>query len=123
MEEPTGVVSTLIETVDIVGEIFEIIGVVIIVVGFIIATWLFLGDQFKRRDIENAVGLYKVRIGRAMLLGLEVLIAADIVETVAGQATTSDLIGLGLIVLIRTVLSWTLELEIEGRWPWQSKTE
>ena len=56
-----------------------------------------------------------------MLLGLEILIAADIVKTVAVKPTIENMGALGLLVLVRTLLSWTLELEIEGRWPWQSE--
>lgn len=57
------------------------------------------------------------------MLGLEVLIAADIVRTVALEATLESIGFLGLLVLIRTFLSWSLAVEIEGRWPWQSKPE
>ena len=63
----------------------------------------------------------KVRLGRALLLGLEILVAADIVRTVALEATMQSVAVLGLLVLIRTFLSWALVVEIEGRWPWQSE--
>jgi uncharacterized membrane protein len=66
---------------------------------------------------------YKTRLGKALMLGLEVLIAADIVGTVALEATLESIVFLGLLVLIRTFLSWSLAVEIEGRWPWQSKPE
>ena len=62
----------------------------------------------------------KLRLGRSLLLGLEILVAADIVRTVALEATLDSVIVLGLLVLIRTFLSWSLVVEIEGRWPWQS---
>ena len=55
-----------------------------------------------------------------MMLGLEVLIAADIVKTVALTPTIENMVSLGLLVVVRTFLSWTLSLEIEGHWPWQS---
>ncbi len=61
----------------------------------------------------------KVSLGKSLLLGLEVLVAADIVHTVALQATLQSVMVLGLLVLIRTFLSWALVVEIEGRWPWQ----
>jgi uncharacterized membrane protein len=61
----------------------------------------------------------KVSLGKSLLLGLEVLVAADIVHTVALQATLQSVLVLGLLVLIRTFLSWALVVEIEGRWPWQ----
>jgi uncharacterized membrane protein len=58
-------------------------------------------------------------MGRAILLGLEVLVAADIISTVALEPTLDSVIVLGIIVLIRTFLSWSLALELDGRWPWQ----
>jgi uncharacterized membrane protein len=62
----------------------------------------------------------KMRLGRSLLLGLEILVAADIVRTVALEATLQSVAILGLLVLIRTFLSWSLVVEIEGHWPWQS---
>jgi len=66
-----------------------------------------------------AAEVYKFRIGRSLLLGLEVLVAADIVKTIAHELTSMSLILLAGLVLVRTFLSWTLVLEIDGRWPWQ----
>ena len=63
--------------------------------------------------------VYKIRIGRSLLLGLEVLVAADIVKTIAHELSVMSLGLLAGLVLVRTFLSWTLVLEIEGRWPWQ----
>ena len=68
---------------------------------------------------EQDSDVYKIRIGRSLLLGLEVLVAADIVKTVAHELTFLSLGLLAGLVLVRTFLSWTLVLEIEGRWPWQ----
>jgi len=62
---------------------------------------------------------YKHQIGRALLLGLEILVAADIVRTVALDPTLESVAVLGILVLIRTFLTWSLVVEIEGRWPWQ----
>ena len=61
------------------------------------------------------------RFGLWLILGLEFMLAADIVRTVALEASLESVIVLGLLVLIRTFLSWSLEVEIEGRWPWQSR--
>ena len=65
----------------------------------------------------------KVHLARALLLGLEILVAADIVRTVALEATLQSVAVLGLLVLIRTFLSWALVVEIEERWPWQPRPE
>ncbi|WP_271619087.1 DUF1622 domain-containing protein [Bradyrhizobium sp. CCBAU 51745] len=62
---------------------------------------------------------YKISIGRSLLLGLEVLVAADIVKTIAIELTFASLGLLAGLVVVRTFLSWSLTLEIEGRWPWQ----
>jgi uncharacterized membrane protein len=65
---------------------------------------------------------YRQQLGRSILLGLELLVAADIIRTVAVTPTLTSVAVLGGIVLIRTFLSFSLELEITGRWPWQSRT-
>jgi uncharacterized membrane protein len=108
--EPT--VSNLIH---LVGVCIEIFGVFIIVAGIVWSTVLFA----RRRNIERHYDQYKIRIGRSLLLGLEVLVAADIVKTIAIQLTFSSLGLLAGLVVVRTFLSWTLVLEIEGRWPWR----
>ena len=75
--------------------------------------------QLLHRISDQDSEVYKIRIGRSLLLGLEVLVAADIVKTIAHELTSMSLILLAGLVLVRTFLSWTLVLEIEGRWPWQ----
>ena len=72
-------------------------------------------------EVEERYRQLRLRLGRTLLLGLKILVAADIVRTVALEATLESVIVLGLLVLIRTFLSWTPEVEIEGRWPWQAK--
>ena len=121
MEHESSRLSVLIESAEMVGEIFDVFGVAILVIGVLVATVLFLPSLFKPAQLVDAIGKFKIHIGRAMLLGLEVLIAADIVKTVALEPTIENMIALGLLVLVRTFLSWTLALEIEGRWPWQSE--
>jgi uncharacterized membrane protein len=93
-----------------------VFGVLVIVLGIVWAIYLFL----RRRMAEEQYSAYKIRIGRTLLLGLEVLVAADIVKTIALEPTFVSLGVLAGLVLIRTFLSWTLVLEIEGRWPWQA---
>ena len=99
----------------IVGIGIEIFGVLVIVLGIGWSTFLFA----HRRMAEQHYLTYKIRIGRSLLLGLEVLVAADIVKTIALDLTFTSLGLLAGLVLVRTFLSWTLVLEIEGRWPWQ----
>src|SRR5215472_10421325 len=99
----------------VVGSGIEIFGVLIIVTGIAWSTFRQLLQRISDQDSE----VYKIRIGRSLLLGLEVLVAADIVKTMAHELTSMSLILLAGLVLVRTFLSWTLVLEIEGRWPWQ----
>lgn len=100
-----------------VGEIIDIIGVVAIVVGVLYA----LGDAAVRRIRRTGPVYARFRrvLGRGILIGLELLVAADIIRTVAVTPTLESVSVLALIVLIRTFLSWSLEVEISGRWPWQ----
>lgn len=70
-------------------------------------------------DLREAFDVFKRRMGRGLLIGLDLLIAADIIETVTLEPTIENILGLGLLVLIRTFLSWAIFLEIEERWPWQ----
>ena len=101
----------------VVGSGIEIFGVLVIVLGIVWSTYLFL----HRADAGPYYEAYKIRIGRSLLLGLEVLVAADIVKTIALELTFLSLGLLAGLVLVRTFLSWTLVLEIEGRWPWRRK--
>ena len=102
---------------DVVGTAVDTAGVSVIVIGAIIATTRFL---FQRRGDNNILfRLYRQDMGRAILLGLEFLVAGDIIRTVVVDPTFDNVIVLGLIVIIRTFLSMSLQLELEGRWPWQ----
>ena len=73
------------------------------------------------RRIHPVYTRFRRVLGRAILLGLELLVAADIIKTVAVTPTLDSVVVLAIIVLIRTFLSWSLELEISGRWPWQKR--
>ena len=72
-------------------------------------------------DEPGAYGSYKQQMGRSLLLGLEFLVAGDVVRTVALEPTLLNVSVLGLLVLVRTFLSWSLAVEIEGHWPWQAR--
>lgn len=100
-----------------IGTVIDGVGVGVLVVGGV-ATVVVTA----RRAVHGRAGSYRTfrqLFGRTVLLGLEILIAADIVRTVAVTPTLEEVLVLGLIVLIRTFLSFSLELEISGRWPWQ----
>ncbi|HEV7370579.1 DUF1622 domain-containing protein [Arenibaculum sp.] len=98
----------------------ETAGIVVIVVAVVSATAIFVAAlAARRRDLSSAYHGYRTRLARGILLGLEFLVAADIIGTVAVDPTLRNVAILGLIVLIRTFLSFSLETEIEGRWPWK----
>lgn len=106
-----------------IGRAIEVVGIAIIVVGAAAALILFLKGLLGRTENERAIGSFRTNLGRSILLGLEFLVAADIVNTVAIEPTLDSLAVLAGIVLIRTFLSFSLEVEIEGRWPWQRGAE
>jgi uncharacterized membrane protein len=75
------------------------------------------------KRIEQAYERYRVVLGKTLLVGLELLVAADIIRTVALDLTLKNIALLGALVLVRTFLGWTLTVEVEGRWPWQKISE
>ncbi|MFF2622568.1 DUF1622 domain-containing protein [Oerskovia jenensis] len=110
---------TFAEVIEVVGKVVDAAGVAAIVVGALYATFL----SATRRREGNVYRLFRRRLGRSILLGLELLVAADIIRTVAITPTLESVAVLAAIVLIRTFLSFSLELEITGRWPWQQAPE
>ncbi len=105
-----------------IAAVFEVVGVGCIVAGFAVA---FIRATMQIRGSGGAAAFRTLRrtFGHSILLGLEILIAADLVRTVAIEPTLANLAVLGLLVVIRTFLSWALEVEIEGHWPWQHGPE
>ena len=103
----------------------ELLAIAIIVVAIGYGTVTYLRALRPRAGAPGAApsayDAYRERVGRALLLGLEILVAADIIRTVALAPSLGSIAALGLLVLIRTFLSWSLEVEIEGRWPWQPR--
>ena len=94
----------------------EAVAVAVIVIAFLSGSVLFLVHYGQRA--VNAYQSYKVLLGRSLLLGLEFLVAADVIRTVALEPTMQNIVILGALIVIRTFLSWSLVVEMEGRWPW-----
>jgi uncharacterized membrane protein len=99
-----------------VVDVVEAVGATILVVGGLGAFARFVGDIALHR--EDAFGDLRKNLGRVILLGLEVLIIADIIRTIVVEQSVESVAVLGIIVVIRVVLSFSLEVEIDGMWPW-----
>ena len=100
------------------ARVVELAGVAVMLAGALIASVAFVMRWLRESEIEAAYHSYRADLGRAILLGLELLVIADIIGTVAIEPTFQSLGVLALIVAIRTFLSFALELEVSGRWPW-----
>ena len=106
------------EIARVAGELIEILAVIVIGVAVVVSVLGGLIVRF-RSDGAAAFKTFKLYIARGLLIGLDLLIAADIINTVVLEATLENVAILGLLVLIRTFLSWSLVLEMDGKWPWQ----
>jgi uncharacterized membrane protein len=111
------------ETVELVGKAVDLAGVFVIVLGVLISSGVFLLRAHRTNDYQSAYVDYRRRLGRGLLLGLELLVAGDIIRTIAVNPSLESVAVLAVIVLIRTFLSFALELEISGRFPWQKQDE
>ena len=105
------------DAVELVGKGIDTVGVGVMVIGALLATGRAVANAKHR--FTDVYRRFRQQLGRSILLGLELLVAADIIRTVAAP-TLSSVLVLALIVAIRTFLSFSLELEITGRWPWQT---
>lgn len=110
------------DTVETVGWIIDLAGVAILAIAVVLGTARFL-LHFRDQRAGKAYERFRGDLGRGILLGLEFLVAADIIRTVAVEPTMQNVLVLGVIVLIRTFLSFALEIELEGRLPWHAADE
>ncbi|MEZ4767901.1 MAG: DUF1622 domain-containing protein [Caldilineales bacterium] len=101
----------------------EVLAVAIIVIAIVVSTARYLYQLIRRQSVETRYDVYRASLGRSLLLGLEILVAADVIRTVALEATLESVAVLGMLVLIRIFLSWSLVVEIEGHWPWRKKAD
>ena len=104
------------------GTVISLFAVLVVVAGFALAAARYTFG-FRKVDLDRNFKQFKIQLGRALILGLELLVLADVIETITVKPTFQSLGVLALIVAVRTVVSWTLTLEIEGRWPWQTSAE
>ena len=115
MNETAELIATYLERG---AGLISLFAVLIIVVGFVLASWRY-AQRFRTEGLAQRFSQFKVDLGRALLLGLEILVLSDVIETITVTPTFGSLAVLAFLVVVRTVVSWTLTLEIEGRWPWQ----
>ena len=111
------------EVISDVVKAVEAIGALIMVIG---GLWAFIDFGFQTRRSEMRTPVYqrlRRRLGQVILLGLEVLIVGDIVRTIIVDPTVESVAVLGIIVIIRIVLSFSLEVEIDGVWPWNRREQ
>ena len=111
---------SLVEIIEGIGTAIDAIGVAVIAGGALLAVFMTIG-RIRGQD-GGAYEFFRRRLGRAILLGLEFLVAADIIRTVAVTPSGESVAVLGGIVLIRTFLSFSLQLEVTGAWPWQQRS-
>jgi uncharacterized membrane protein len=108
------------EIIFVISEVIDFAGVVIIALGALIGVIRCAQDLLRQERAVNAYRRLRTFLGRSLLLGLEFLVAGDIIKTVAIEPTFDSVIVLAIIVLVRTVLSLSIDVEIDGRWPWQA---
>ncbi|WP_428965699.1 DUF1622 domain-containing protein [Micromonospora fluostatini] len=114
-------VASTKEVVQWIGSLLDLAGVLVIAVGVAVATVAFLLRYRRTRNLDEAYPPYRQGVGRAILLGLELLVGGDIIRSVAVEPTFQSVGVLALIVVVRTFLSFSLEVELERRLPWQPK--
>lgn len=107
--------------VDDISRVIDGVGVAVVVVGLLFAIVAFLRALGKPARLPSSYRLFRQQVGKAILLGLEFLVAADIIRTVAIAPSFEGVGVLAVVVVVRTFLSFTLDVELEGRWPWQQQ--
>lgn len=112
----------ILELLEKAGNAISLFAVAVIVVGFAIAAWRYV-RRFRETTQKDDFELFKGELGGALLLGLEILVFADVIETITVAPTFESLGELAAIIVVRTAVSWSLTLHAEGRWPWQVAVE
>ncbi len=122
MTEEVRVLEQILRYLDQAGVAISLFAVAVIIAGFALASGRYALRFREAAPAQNFSG-FKIELGHALLLGLEILVLADVIETITVTPTVSSLGVLAFLVIVRTAVSWTLTLEIEGRWPWQPPNE
>ena len=112
------VIEQILEYLKGAAIVINLFGVVVIIVGFALSAWRY-ASRFKKIIQEGNHNLFKVELGGSLLLGLEILILAEVIETITVTPTLQSLAILAAIVVVRAAVSWNLTLTVKGCWPWQ----
>ena len=115
-------IEQILKILELSGLIITAFAVLVIFIGFALAMGRYF-LRFRNQSPVNNFTSFKIELGRALLLGLEILVLADVIETITVESTYQSLAVLAFIVVLRTAVSWTLALETEGHWPWQAESE
>lgn len=111
--------DVIVHLLQVLIQLLEICGATVLILGFGVATWKWT-QRVRRDGHRSALGPYRQALGRSVLTGLEVLVAATIIKTIIIEPSYKSLGLLAGMIIIRTILGWTTFLEISGRWPWQN---
>jgi uncharacterized membrane protein len=115
--------ETILGMIELLAILIEVVVVLFIAYAVFSSVINFLLSKLKKEPEEALYQKFRHRLAHSLMNGLEMLIAADIIRTIALETSIDSILELGFLVFIRTFLSWSLSVEIEGRWPWQSKSE
>jgi uncharacterized membrane protein len=110
----------ILELLERASWFINLFAVLIIVAGFALSLVRYF-SRYSSTELDENFARFKVDLGRSLLLGLEILVLADVLESITVEPTYQTLSVLAFLVVVRTIVSWTLTLEIEGKWPWQSE--
>lgn len=113
-------IEGILDGIEYLALAIELLAVTVITVGVLYALIRFVIARYGNQRILDYDRKFRAQLGNSLLVGLEILVAADIIRTVALEPNLENVAILGILVLVRTFLSWSLVVEIEGRWPWRA---
>ncbi len=114
-----GITEQILEYLEHAGGVISLVGAAVIVGGFLLAAGRYV-TRFRQLGPAQDFEQFKIMMGQTLMLGLEILVIADVIETITTKHTFKSLALLACLVAIRTLVSWTRFLDVEGRWPWQA---
>ena len=115
-------IEQIVNILEQAGGFISLFAAALIIIGFILTAGNY-AKGFRNLGPAKDFSRFKVQLGKILTLGLEILVLSDVIETILVPPTYQSLAGLAFLLIVRIFVSWTLGLEIDGRWPWQPKTE